>query len=201
MAKLLLIRHGQTTGNSAERFWGRTDVALSEVGLQQAERLRNRLAGEKIDAVYTSSLRRALQTAEIIAAWREVVITPCPELREIDFGRIEGLTFDEISQQFPEIAGAWFHPDLSLRFPGGESFIDLNSRVAAFLPRLAGHAQGETVLIVAHSGVLRLLICNLMGLELRHWRQLHLGLASLSVLNTYPEIAILNTLNDLSHLR
>jgi alpha-ribazole phosphatase len=200
LAKLLLVRHGQTTGNSAERFWGRTDVALSEIGLRQAEQLRDRLANEKIDAVYASSLGRALQTAEIIAAGRELDVILCPELWEIDFGLVEGLTFAEISQQFPGIAGDWFHPDLGLRFPGGESFTELNSRVAGFIPRLAGHAQEETVLIVAHSGVLRLLLCNVLGLEAEHWRQFRLDLASLSILNTYNETAILNLWNDVSHL-
>lgn len=200
MARLLLVRHGETTGNSAERFWGRTDVALSETGLQQAERLRERLAGEKIDAVYASDRVRAMKTAEIITTGRGPAVTPCPELREIDFGLIEGLTFDEINRQYPEIAGAWFHPDISLRFPDGESFTDLNNRVARFVPRLAGHAQAETVLVVAHSGVLRLLFCKILGIEAGHWRRFRLDLASLSILNTYDKIAILNLWNDIAHL-
>jgi alpha-ribazole phosphatase len=195
-----LVRHGETTGNSSERFWGSTDVALSETGIRQAERLRDRLALEPIDVVYASSLNRALRTAEIITTGRGPEVIPCPELREIDFGLIEGLNFTEITRDYPELAAAWFTSELALSFPGGESITDLNDRVTGFISRLEAHGQEENVLIVAHSGVLRLLLCNLMDLPLRHWRQLRLGLASLSVLDTYPEIAILSLLNDLSHL-
>ncbi len=201
MARLLLVRHGETTGNSTERYWGRTDIALSETGLRQAERLRDRLAPEKITAVYTSDLGRALRTAEVIASEHEAAITSCPELREIDFGRVEGLTYAEITERYPELAATWTRPDLDFRFPDGEGIAELDTRVAGFLPRLAGHTLEETVLVVAHSGVLRLLLCNLLGMERQHWRQFRLDLASLSILDTYPEVAILRLLNDVSHLR
>ncbi|GAH63159.1 unnamed protein product, partial [marine sediment metagenome] len=82
----------------------------------------------------------------------------------------------------------------------GESVAELINRVSKFLERLEKHAPEETILIVAHSAPLRLLICHLLGIELRHWRQIRLDLASLSILDTYPQGAILNSLNDISHL-
>jgi len=200
LSRLLLVRHGNTKGNSAERFWGHTDVALSADGVRQAKRLRDRLAAQKIDAVYTSDLCRASRTAGIIASPHRLEVVACAELHEINFGQIEGLTFQEISQLHPELARTWSTRSLTFKFPGGESIADLDNRVSKFLGRLEKHTPEETVLIVAHSGVLRLLICHLLGIETWHWRQIRTDLASLSILETYPRAAILTRLNDISHL-
>ena len=199
MSRLLLVRHGNTRLNSAERFWGQTDVELGDEGIRQAEQLRDRLAGEKIDAVYTSNLRRAVKTAEITASKHKVDITTCAELREIDFGKVEGLTFAEISQLYPDLARSLADWKLQSRFPDGESREEFSIRVRQFLPRLEKHAPEETVLIVAHSGTLRILICYLMGLEIWHWRQFRISLGSLSIIDSYPQGAILSLLNDVSH--
>ena len=201
MSKLFLVRHGDTKLNSAERFWGQTDVELSAAGIRQAERLRDRLATQKIDVIYTSNLSRALVTAKIIASNHPSDIITCAELREINFGKFEGLTFKEISQLYPEATKLWSNWSLKLKFPEGEGVDELNTRVSKFLDRLQKHTPEETILIVAHSAPLRLLICHLLGIELKHWRQFRLDLASLSIMETYPQGAILNLLNDVSHLK
>jgi len=200
MARLLLVRHGDTELNSAERYWGQTDVELSAAGLSQAERLRNRLAIEKIAAVYSSDLRRASVIAETIASRHQLAVITCPELREINFGELEGLTFDEISQLYPEVTKLWVERSTKLKYPGGESLDEFSNRVSQFVGRLQKHGEEETILIVAHSGVLRNLICHLLGIDLQHWRQFRLDLASLSILETYQRGAILSLLNDVSHL-
>ena len=201
MSRLLLVRHGETELNSSERFWGHTDVKLSAEGFGQVERLRALLAGEKIDAVYSSSLSRARATAETIVSGRPLEVVTCPELQEVHFGRLEGLTFSEVSQRFPEVAKSWRERDPGLEYPGGESVGEFTGRVGQFLSRLEKHAPQETILIVAHSGSLRVLVCHLLGLELRYWRQFRLDLASISVLETYSQGAIINRLNDVCHLR
>lgn len=194
------MRHGDTELNGAERYWGSNDVRLSATGLRQAEKLRHRLSAERIDAIYSSDLSRASVTAETIASERQLKVITCAELREIDFGELEGLTFNEISQLYPEVTKLWLNWSLTLKFPGGESFNELNTRVSKFLGKLEKHASEETILIVAHSAPLRLLVCHLLGMELQHWRQFRLDLASLSILETYPQGAILSRLNDISHL-
>ena len=201
MSRLLLVRHGETELNSAERYWGHTDAGLSTVGLKQAEQLRHRLAAEEIGAVYSSDLSRARVTAEIIVSSHHAEITACAELREVNFGELEGLTFAEVGQLYPEVAKLWVAGNPELKYPGGESIEEFSQRVGQFRPRLESNTPQETVLIVAHSASLRILLCYLMGWEPRHWRQLRLDLASLSVLDTYPQGAILNLLNDTSHLR
>ena len=200
MSKLLLVRHGDTVLNSAERLWGETDVELGTVGLRQAERLRDRLAAQRIDVIYSSNLQRALATAKTIASRHQLKVITCPELREINFGKFEGLTFQEIRQLYPEIAELWTNWSPQLEFPGGESVDELNTRVTRFLDRLKKHTPEETILIVAHSAPLRLIICHLLGIELWRWRQFRLGLASLSIVETYPQGAIVSLLNDTSHL-
>ena len=200
MAKLLLVRHGNTKLNSTERFWGQTDVELSAEGIRQAEQLRDRLTTQKIDTVYASNLSRAMVTAQIIASRHQAKIITRDELGEINFGDVEGLTFNEISQLHPELAESMANWSVHPGFPGGETIDELNERVNKFLPELKKHPPEETVLIVAHSGILRLMICNLLVIEQEHWRQLRINLASLSILETYPRGAILSLLNDISHL-
>ena len=200
MTRLLLVRHGETELQSSLRYWGKTDVALAPIGLHQAEQLRDRLAMERIDAIYSSELKRASDTADIIAARHNLRVTTCPELREVDFGRLEGLEFNEIHSQFPEVEQMWLTRNPALIYPDGESLPQFEIRVATFETRLKNHRADETILIVAHAGVLRTLICQLLGLGMNNRWNLKVDLASLSIIETYPEINILCLMNDVSHL-
>ena len=200
MSKLLLVRHGDTQAGSSLRYWGQSDVELSAIGLRQAENLRNRLATQKIDAIYTSHLMRASVTAKTIASEHQLDIITCDELNEVNFGKVEGLTFDQVSQLYPEVAQTWLSRSLNLSFPDGENFDKFDNRVSKFLSRLEKHAPEEVILIVAHAGPLRLLLCHILGLEICHWRQFRLDFASLTILETYSQGAIVNLLNDVSHL-
>ncbi|MDD5591533.1 MAG: histidine phosphatase family protein [Dehalococcoidales bacterium] len=200
MSRLFLVRHGETALKSSLRLWGHTDVELSDLGLEQAERLRDRLAPEKIDFVYSSDLKRALVTARTIASRHQLDITGCAELREFNYGKVEGLTFEEIDQLYPECSRYLKDRNTDLRFPDGEGLAELGKRVEKFIERLEKHKAEDTILVVAHSGVLRTLICRLLGLELKHVFQFIPGLASLSIVETCPGGAILNLFNSISHL-
>jgi len=201
LSRLLLVRHGNTELNSAQVFVGHADVELSATGYRQVKRLRDRLSAEKIDVIYSSDLKRALVTAEIIASKHQLEVITFPELREINYGNLDGLTFEEIRRLYPEVAELCVDWSPQLKFPEGESVDELNQRVSRFLDGLKQHAPEETILIVAHGGPLRLMVCSLLGIDLWHWRQIHLDLASLSIVDTYPEVAIVSLLNDTSHLR
>ncbi len=201
MAKLLLVRHGITEFNSTRRFAGHSDVEISGTGHEQAEKLRDRLADEKIDAVYCSDLRRALVTAEIVSSGHQVDIVTCPELREINYGEAEGLTFDEISRSHPEVSEMIANFSLELSFPGGETFAGFMERTNTFLRRLEKHPLTDTILVVAHGGPLRVLVCSLLGLNPLRWRQLRCDNASLSIVETNRRQPILSLLNDTSHLK
>jgi alpha-ribazole phosphatase len=201
MARLVLVRHGETELQGLMKYWGKTDVALGEAGYHQAEKLRDRLASEKIDLAYSSSLKRASETARIIASKHNLKVILCPELREIDFGKIEGLEFSDVHRQFPEVEQSWVNRSPTLTYPCGESLIQLEDRVSAFKPRLATCEENDTILVVAHYGVLRTLICQMLELDMKNRWNIKLDLASLSIIETYPEVNILCLLSDISHLQ
>src|SRR5262245_27471724 len=118
--KLYLVRHGDTEGNSRERYVGSTDSPLNAAGREQARRLAARLRGEGIGRVWSSELSRARETAETIAAAMGVSVRVEPGLNEIDFGEWEGLSIQEIEARDPERFVAWRSGDESFRFPGGD---------------------------------------------------------------------------------
>jgi len=201
LSRLLLVRHGITDHNSNRKFAGSTDVELSDDGYRQVEKLRERLAGEKIDAIYCSDLKRAMATAEVIVSGHDVEITSCPELREMDYGIAEGLTFKEIGSRYPELWESIANFSLELSFPDGECFSDFVGRAVKFMDRLKGHGEEETVLIVSHGGMLKVLVCDLLGIDHSHWPQIRFDNASLSIVETYSRRIILSLLNDTSHLQ
>lgn len=203
MPHLYLVRHGQSEYNVARRFAGAgSDVELTAAGVQQAGQLRDRLAAEKIDAVFVSNLKRAVSTARIVAEKRSVEIVTCPELGEINYGVCEGKTFDEVSLEYPALAKQIYGADPKIRFPGGESFAEFTARVGRFLDRTTKYDDGQTVLVVAHGGSVRTLVCCLLGIDINeHWGQIRIDNASLTVLETGKNGAIISLLNGTSHLK
>ena len=201
MIRILLVRHGETEMNRVGRFQGHTDAELGEKGIAQAEKLRNCLAAEKIDAVYSSDLKRASVTAEIIASRHRKKVITCPKLREIKYGDLEGMVYADIQRRYPEIAEFFTGNIPLLKFPGGESVAQFKKRIERFLDRLKSLNSDQTILIVAHGGTIRLIICSLLGIDLKHWRQIQLDNASLSIVTIYPQVTVLSRLNDTSHLK
>jgi alpha-ribazole phosphatase len=201
MTRLLLVRHGESEFNHARRFAGFIDIGLTEEGCRQVEKLRERLSGEKIDAVYSSDLKRAVRTAEIATEGRNLTITTCPELREINYGDVDGLPFSEIQARFPDLAKQLSVSELELEFPGGETFTSFVDRVATFKERLAKHSQSDTLLVVAHGGPLRALLCSMLGISQSSWWQLSVDNASLSIVETHSRGAVLSLLNETYHLK
>ena len=199
MSKLFLVRHGETDWVKAHRCHGHSDIPMNARGLMQAERLRERLRRERLDAIYCSDLQRAQRTAQIAASAHGLEVVPCAELRELHFGEFEGAIFEHIGEVNPAVAQAWLERSLTLAMPGGESLPQFARRVAAFAARLNNH-DDQTVLIVAHSGSLRALLCHLMGMGLEQWWQLRIEPASVTVVETYPQGAMLRLVNDVCHL-
>jgi broad specificity phosphatase PhoE len=200
LSRLLLVRHGETALNSSQRFWGKTDVELGLSGIRQAESLRERLASEKIDFAYSSGLKRTIATAETLVFNRKLEVIKCPQLNEIDFGELEGLDFTEINSRYPDINRRWMERDPELKYPGGESLPQMEARVREFAKILNDHSEKETILIVAHSAILRTLICQLLGLDMSYRWSLRIDLASLSIVETFSNTSILCLLNDVSHI-
>jgi broad specificity phosphatase PhoE len=201
VARLLLVRHGVTDHNTNHRFAGYTDIELSDTGREQAGKLGERLAGEKIDAVFSSDLKRALATAQAVVNGHDVEIKQYPELREMNYGAAEGMTFNELKKAYPDLAESIIHFNTGICFPEGETFMGFVSRSCGFLDMLKGYGEDKTVLVVSHGGVLKVLVCDLLGIDHTHWPQIRVDNASLTIIDTYRERVILSLLNDTSHLR
>jgi probable phosphoglycerate mutase len=152
--QLLVIRHGETAWNAEHRIQGHLDIPLSATGVRQAGRLAQRLATERIHAVYSSELARAWLTAEPLAERLGLEVIPEPRLRERCFGIFEGLTLDEIAAQHPAAFQSWRARDPAWAMDGGETGQQLIDRVLDAMHDIAGRHRGETVALVTHGGVL-----------------------------------------------
>jgi alpha-ribazole phosphatase len=152
-----LLRHG-LPGAIEGRCHGRLDVPLSPEGMAQAKQTAARLAQENISAVYSSGLRRAIETAEIVGEELRLDIQTIGALAEIDFGDFEGMMYEDIQKQYPEAFDCWMSHPAEAQFPNGENFADLGRRVNGALDSLLSRHRNESIAIVAHSGVIRVLI-------------------------------------------
>ena len=199
--RLLLARHGRTAWNAERRYQGQRDVPLNREGRLQADALAQRLSDEPIDVIYASDLRRAWDTAAAIAALQGLPVRPEPRLREIDFGDWEGLTTDEIEQASPGVIMAWRDDPRQAPPPGGENIDQVTGRVRAAMADIARSHQDETVLVVAHGGILRVLLCLALDLPPDAFWRFRFGQASLSQVNVYDSGSTLSMLNETAHLR
>jgi len=150
--KITTVRHGQTLWNTERRIQGQTDIALDDVGLQQAQKLGQRLANEQIDIVYSSDLKRAAKTAEAINKHHSAEFVTTQALRETGFGILEGRLIEEIRQELDN------YRTLNQAPPDGESQSDIFSRVQGFLDEVIA-THHENIVIVAHHGTIRAIIC------------------------------------------
>jgi probable phosphoglycerate mutase len=164
--ELLFIRHGETDWNRQQRFQGQIDVPLNALGHAQAARLGQRLAGETHDALFSSDLTRARETAApLAAAWgRQPVLVP--GLREQSFGVLEGLDVPAIQQQHGALWQQWLEHRADFALPGGESLRQFHTRVIEAVRELAAASAGQRLVIVTHGGVLDMLWRTANGLPL-----------------------------------
>jgi broad specificity phosphatase PhoE len=160
---LLFIRHAET--DLAGRFCGHSDPPVNENGLRQIEELIERLGTETIDAIYASDLSRSLTTADAIG--RAFALSPIkvPQLREIDFGEWEGLSWQEIESRDRVYAYRWSEAYPNLPAPGGELFDAFQSRVLSVVKHLLATTSVRCAAVVTHAGVMRVVLHSLCGLE------------------------------------
>jgi broad specificity phosphatase PhoE len=201
MTTVLLVRHGQTAWNREERFRGQVDLPLDEWGRQQAELVGRRIAGQwKPAAIYASSLQRTLQTAAGVARACGLRTTIHDGLLDIDFGAFAGLTPEEAADRHPELARAWQRAPHMVLFPGGESLGDVRDRAVAALVEIAANHPDQTVVLVSHVVVCRLLLCAALDLDSSYFWAFEPATASISVLEVSNGRKSLLSFNDICHL-
>jgi alpha-ribazole phosphatase len=153
VSRLVLVRHTEPQEDARGRCYGSLDIGLSASGRDHARELASRLACLDYGAVYSSPRTRARETAEPIAAARGLELVTDDGLRELDFGELEGRTYDEIAKSKPDLYRAWMETPTRVSFPGGESFADLKERAVVALDRIRD--AHEATIVVTHGGVLR----------------------------------------------
>jgi len=199
MKRLLLARHGQSVSNAVRRFQGAQDVALSPLGVRQAEALRRALGRRRIAHVYVSPLERARRTAEIALAGRDLPLTVVDDLRELSLGQWEGCTVEEIRTTGPgDPYARWVRDPVQCSPPGGEPLPEVQARVLRAMAEIAAaHPDGEDVLVISHGGVISALLAHWLGLPLSSiWR---LTIANCSLSEVSPPRVV--SVNETGHLR
>ena len=201
MTRFVLIRHGQTEWNRVERFRGRVDLALDDTGIRQAEAAAERLSHWEIAAIYSSPLRRALMTAQSLASQLRLAVQPLEGLIDIDFGHWQGLSPQEAAAQDSDLYKKWLEHPQEVRFPHGESLQDVQHRITAAIESLVQNHSEQTVVLVSHNVVCRVLLCVVLGLDNSHFWQLGQDVAAINVFEVGDGKPVLSLLNDTCHLK
>lgn len=201
MARLLLIRHGRSTWNAERRWQGWADPPLDDVGREQARRLAGRLRedGEAMVALYTSPLRRAQETAEIIGEALSLPVVPDERLKERDVGALTALTWAQIEEQYPDIVQGFAEADESIEVPGEEVVELFRARVVAVFSEIVARHVGGSIGVVSHGGVLGTYLNHLIGLPSR-FSPFRFGNTSLSIVEVDPARPRIALLNDICHV-
>jgi probable phosphoglycerate mutase len=201
ITRLLLVRHGATTATEEGRFSGSSGVELSDEGRGQARRLGERLAPQRLTAIYSSPLSRALDTAHIVAGQCGLDLNVRDDLREIAHGRWEGLRREDVERQFPDEYQAWEADPFTFAPAGGESGVSVLARALPVVREIVTGHPGGCILLVSHKATLRLILSSLLGFDPRGYRdRLDQSPACLNVVDFRdPVRARLMLFNDTSH--
>lgn len=199
---LYIVRHAEAAGNAARTFQGRTDAALTERGRLQAERLAERFREIPLDAVYTSPLRRAAETAAAVCRHHPGLAPEIhPDLAEIDGGDIEGRSWAEFSALYPQASALWDGPLHQFAAPGGESMREVYDRVSRALTRIAAANPGRSVAVVSHGCAIKNLLCFASGAGFERLAETPwLQHASISCIEAGEDGFRIRLMNDISHL-
>lgn len=199
--RLIVVRHGETAYNAERRFTGQTDVPLTPQGRTQADLVGKSLAGSHLDAIVCSDLERTRDTAQNIARYFSLPVEDDSDLREISLGAWEGFTFAEIKERDPEGLAAWIVDPTHNAAPGGENVAQVRDRVVRALAHWRARYPDGNVLWVTHGGLIGVLFCHVLGLDLnRRWQFRHDN-ASIHEIWFRGERVEIVRLNETAHLR
>lgn len=205
ITSIVLIRHGETAWNAERRLQGHIDIALNAEGLRQAQALAGALADQRFDAIVSSDLQRAHQTAQALARVQAMPVHSDAALRERCFGGFEGLLYAEIEQRFPREFAAWQARDVDGAMPAGarvaETFRQFSQRVIGAISRLAEQHRGQSLALVAHGGVLECAYRAALGLSLETPRNFPVMNASINRFTVADGKLTLVSWGEVAHLQ
>ncbi len=200
MTELILARHGETSWNVGKIYRGRSDVGLDELGIKQAELLGKYLTNYGLAAIFSSPLKRALDTANIIALYQKIDVQIADGLVDFDYGEWQCLPEREVESLYPTLLDEWRNNPHKVRMPGGESLEDVRKRVIEVINDILSNYQ-ESVILVSHRVINKVLICSLLGLDNSHFWNIKQDVGGITVFNYLDGRYILTRHNDTSHLK
>lgn len=201
MTRIILVRHGQTEWNRVERFRGRVDVPLNETGFKQAEATGRRVAEKwKPVAVYSSPLSRAVKTAEAIAKHFDLKVQIHPGLADIDYGDWQGLSPEEVGERWAEMLDKWYNAPQLAVIPNGETLAALRERAIKTVNELAERHAGETILLLGHTVINRVILLGVLGLENERFWRIKQEPCAINLFDVENGDYTLVSLNDTCHL-
>lgn len=214
VTKVYLIRHGETEGAETKRYKGHIDVPLSRNGIRQMERMAEHISAEArkrgseevtsrltnfrtsaLNAVYCSDLSRAVKSAEIIAEPLRLKPIITPELKERNFGAWEGMTFNEIREKWPDAFNSWAANPLQFSPMQGESTIEARDRTMPVFKEILNGHEGESIAIVSHGGITRIILCELLGIPLENIFRIEQGYGCLNIIEIYDACPVVKLIN------
>ena len=200
MTRLVVVRHGRTDWNRVERFRGRADIELDEVGMKQAEATAGRIAEWQVSAIYSSPLRRALTTAEVLARRFDLEVESLPGIIDIDYGEWQGLSPDEAAAKDGALYSTWLKRPHKAKFPGGEGLARVRERAASAVDTLIMRHPRETIALVSHKVVCQILILSLLGVDNSHFWQIAQDVCAVNLFEVRGGVPSALLLNDTCHL-
>jgi probable phosphoglycerate mutase len=198
--RLCIVRHGETAWNAEHRVQGQLDIPLNEIGLRQAQAVGLALGAERFDAIYSSDLARARQTADPIASLLSMKILVEKELRERHYGIFERLTYAEVKKKFPEDYARFEARDPEYAFRTGESLKDFSARSISIVTRIVKAHPGQSILVFTHGGVLDKLYRHITGLPLSAERDFGIPNAGLNRVEVTASGWQIRSWADIAHL-
>lgn len=195
MRKIYLVRHGQTNANKDKKYCGQTDVSLNENGVNGAKKIAKVLKDVSINQIITSDLNRALTTASYINEYHHLDIIQNKQLREINFGDFENLTFQEISEKYPQAKAEMLDKKTEYVFPNGESISQVYQRVVKGYHDILSSYPDQDILIVAHGGVIRSILTSVLSGDIENYWAIEIDNTTISTIIEDQNYAYLKNLN------
>ena len=200
MTEIILARHGETEWNVEEIFRGRIDIELNETGIKQAELLAEYLSEVKIEAIYSSPLKRALRTAAVIASHHKLEVEIARGLIDFNYGKWQGLPHQEVKDKYNELYTEWTSRPDKVKIPAGESLNDVRKRAIGVVDEVTAKYEG-TVVLISHRVVNKVLICALLGLDNSHFWNIRLDTCGITTFTYENGRFILTEHNNTSFLK
>lgn len=201
MKRLYLVRHGESEWNILKKIQGQRDTLLTKKGIKQAEKIANRLSNEKIDNIYSSDLKRAFKTAEVIGNKLKLKVNSDKNFREINFGSWEGITKKDLIERHYEKYLLWMKEPHKLKLEDAETLSDLQKRTMEGINRISELNPNKNILVVSHSAAIKTIIIELLEMDISYFSKMSLDNVSLSIIEFRDYNNVLKLFNDTCHLK